>query len=304
MSKAFQQVRKEQIAMSGGTFLGELGEAIHMIRHPAEGLRRALKSDYLDKLQKIKKADPNKWKKAISQTWLEGCFGWRPFINDLEDAMLAYEKIRDDLGGIQFKHIRAVGKDDKLVYEDAADSFPTHSDLYVLGHNVIRDEATVIIRGEVKRQAVSTAMDKARVFGLTPSEFLPTAWELLPWSFLADYFTNIGDIISAGATDTSNIAWLEIANVQCRKQEATCKIDYDKNAQLGGADVSDINGKPDYVEFKRRIVTRSKLPDLSVPPLAFELPGGSIKQLNMLALFTQANSISPQDPRKLRGRSF
>jgi hypothetical protein len=35
-----------------------------------------------------------------------------------------------------------------------------------------------------------------RLLGLHPSEIASTAWELLPWSFLIDYFTNIGKYIS------------------------------------------------------------------------------------------------------------
>jgi hypothetical protein len=300
-TKAFKQVREAQTSMSGGTFLGELGEAIHMLRHPAEGLRKALKTDYLDKLQKIKKAKPDKWKKAISQTWLEGCFGWRPFINDLEDAVKAYSEIQSRAKD-QYKHIRAVGKDSQLVQLVTRDQFAPVSDFYHRCDGKIWDEATVVVRGEVKSLKVTTAVDKARVFGLTPSEFLPTVWELLPWSFLADYFTNIGDIIAAGATDTSSIAWLETCSIQSRFHEAIVAPDYQTNKQLTPNAI--VDGKPGYVKHQRRNVARSPLSSLSVPRLEFELPGSSIKQLNMLALWTQANSLSSQDGRKLRGRTF
>lgn len=300
-TRALKQIRQAQISMSGGTFLGELGEAIRMLRHPAEGLRKALKTQYLDKLQRIKKTEPNKWKKAISSTWLEGCFGWRPFINDLEDAAKAYKEIQSRAED-QYKSIRGVGKDKQLVALITREQSAPTSSFYHRCDGKIWDESTVVVRGEVKSLKVTTALDKARVFGLTPSEFLPTVWELLPWSFLADYFTNIGDIIEANATDTSSVAWLEACNIQSRFHEATFVADSDYCQQLMPGCI--VNGSSGYVKHQRRNVARSIVSSLGLPSLEFELPGSPIKQLNMLALWTQANSISSQDGRKLRGRTF
>jgi len=303
MSKAFKKLRDAQATFSGGTFIGELGEAIHMIRHPAESLRKALRTGYLDPLSKRKKSSPKNWKKTISQTWLEGCFGWRPLIHDLEDAVKAYEAIRDRKED-SYVRIRAVVKKEQLVSQISYDSFPTTTDFQWLGSRRVFDEALCVIRGEVKNRAITTAADKARIFGLTPEEFLPTAWELLPWSFLADYFANIGDIIAAGATDTSSVSWLQTTLVRSRIYRFEAHVDVPYNKFLKGSTFRSCDGRPGFGEFKRKLVQRNPLPGLTVPPLEFKLPGGSIQQLNMLALFTQANSINPQDTRKLRGRTF
>lgn len=34
---------------------------------------------------------------------------------------------------------------------------------------------------------------------------MPTVWELIPYSFLIDYFTNVGDVLQALSTDTSGV---------------------------------------------------------------------------------------------------
>lgn len=39
---------------------------------------------------------------------------------------------------------------------------------------------------------------RAYLTGLHPSHILANVWEALPWSWLIDYFTNIGDVIQAG----------------------------------------------------------------------------------------------------------
>lgn len=301
MTTAFKQVRSAQIAMSGGVFLGELKEAVHMLRHPAQALRSHL-GGYLTKLSKAKKAKPKKWLDTLSQTWLESSFGWRPFVNDLEDAMKAYNEVTKNAQQ-EFRHIRAVGKDNALVSQ-LNESFSPIGNFRHKGSCVVRDEAICIIRGEVKREAVVTTVDKLKVFGLTPSEFLPTAWELLPWSFLVDYFTNIGDIIEAGATDTSSVAWLCMANVRKRITKATMYPDLATVKQLNGNGYISGGGNQGSFSYERKIVARQSLPALTFPTFKLEVPSGTIKELNLLALFTQANSIHTQDTGKLRGRTF
>lgn len=302
MSKAFKQVRQAQISMSGGVFLGELREAAHMLRHPAKALRDHL-GDYLKKLSKAKKAKPKKWLDTLSQTWLESSFGWRPFVNDLEDAMKAYQEVQKGAEA-EFRSIRAVGKADGLVSQTLNDGFAPIGNFRWLGNKSVRDYAICVIRGEVKRLAVTTAADKARVFGLTPGEFLPTAWELLPWSFLVDYFTNIGDIIENSVTDTSSVAWLNLTTIRKRVTFANVRIDAELCKTLNGINFISVNGSSGSFVYNRKLVTRNKLSQLTVPPLTFELPGTTMKELNMLALFTQANTVHGQDIHKLRGRTF
>jgi len=302
MSRAFKQVRSAQISMSGGVFLGELREAAHMLRHPAEALRNHL-GDYLKKLSKAKKAKPKKWLDTLSQTWLESSFGWRPFVNDLEDAFKAYDEVQKGAEP-EYRHIRAIGKDSKLVSGLYNESFALIGNFSWLGSKVIKDEAICVIRGEVKRKTVTTAMDKARVFGLTPGEFFPTVWELLPWSFLVDYFTNIGDIIENSCTDTREIAWLQITNIQKRVTNGSMRPDIDKCKLVNGNNFISAGGNPGSFKYVRRLVTRNVLSQLRVPPLTFEMPGSEIKAANLLALFTQANSVHAQDRHKLRGRTF
>jgi len=273
-----------------------------MLRHPATALRSHL-SDYLRKLGKAKKRNPKKWMNTLSQTWLESSFGWRPFLNDIEDAMSAYDEVTKK-AGIQYSKIRAVGKSQKSISGPTNDTFNAFSNVAFKGVSKVHEECFAVIRGEVKREAITTAVDKARCFGLTPSEFMPTVWELLPWSFLVDYFTNIGDIIENSVTDTSNVTWLEQSIVKDRITTYQCEIDVAQNKINAGWRYKSCYGSQSTLKYRRRTVSRSPNVTLTVPPLTFEIPGSEIKELNMLALFTQATSIHQQDTSKLRGRTF
>lgn len=294
VQQAYKQIRKTQVRMSGQVFLGELKEAMHMLRSPAEGLRRALKDRYLDVLQKRRRRDPLGWKKAIPQTWLEGCFGWRPFLNDLQDAASAYEDVRKGLESKRYEQIRAVGRARTSVSEASEDYTPV-GNMWVRAHKVVTDDAVCVIRGQVKALTETTTMNKLKLFGLTPDEFIPTVWELLPWSFLVDYFTNIGDILEAGATDVSSLAWVAEAQIGIR----TMKVDVSPNIALTksgqGANFLTYTGSPSHAVWKHRSVQRGTGVDLSIPPLSFSLPTGPIQQLNMVALAAQAHyGLHPQ----------
>lgn len=41
-----------------------------------------------------------------------------------------------------------------------------------------------------------------------PLNFVPTIWEVIPWSWLIDYFLNVQQIIEAGVTNTSYVSWI------------------------------------------------------------------------------------------------
>jgi len=43
--------------------------------------------------------------------------------------------------------------------------------------------------------------------GFTPEEFIPSLYELVPWSFLADYFTNLGGVVRGNYTRCDTVIW-------------------------------------------------------------------------------------------------
>jgi hypothetical protein len=56
--------------------------------------------------------------------------------------------------------------------------------------------------------------------GLTSHEALATAWELTPWSWLTDWFSNIGDVIAA-TNNSVGLTWSKI----CVMRRMTCVTD-------------------------------------------------------------------------------
>jgi hypothetical protein len=306
MSRFLKQIHKTQVSMSGGVFLGEMREALAMIRKPLASLQSTL-SNYLQNVQRLKtktkrtSGSADAFKRALSGTYLEATFGWLPFVNDLADAMKAYKKLQQQSEEPTYEKLRAIAKEQEYVALSALNNHGVTpvANFYNIETGYAIDEAISVYRGEVCASRVATPAEKARVFGLSPGEFIPTLWELIPWSFLVDYFSNIGDILENSVTDTSSVTWVVRSNIKERKYVYSIRPN---PWQPDGAQLISVGGSRSDIITKRRVVSRTPTPGLYVPPLSFELPGSPMKQFSMLALWTQANSIHSQDGRFLGGR--
>lgn len=224
--KRLQETRQ---AMQGGIFGGELRETFSMLRRPAKTLFESIPK-YLDALVKRRRgvgsfggkrllvenraamirAERKRigiLNKIAADTWLEYSFGWKPLISDIQDAVKAIGR-RGENSFIQ--KLSAKGENEVVNYHSGTNEYPI-ADQFVTWVRVtqtIKTKYSCQIRGAVKvNSTVSQAARNRELFGITWEQFIPTVWELLPWSFLADYFTNIGDILNARAVNTADLAW-------------------------------------------------------------------------------------------------
>jgi hypothetical protein len=296
-AKFYAAVRKQQVQFSGPTFLGELGEALHMLRRPGEALYSGSKG-FLDALKKAKRKDPKDWMKTASGLWLEHSFGWLPLIHDAEDAATALRR----LGKVRTKKVQASFVDNSdqswtLSGVDNTDDVPDLGGLHLNHKGRLLEKVIVRYRGGVAAQAATPEWDNWSLFGFTPSEFLPTAWELLPWSFLADYFTNIGDMITAAVTDTSKVTYVNVSVIRESSYEASTSLNstgtlqalFPPSSWVAGGTVS-----PGSCTLKRKVVNRSAGVGLPIVTFQMNTGLGLGQKLNVLALLGQANALHPQ----------
>lgn len=285
--------------MQGLTALGELGETLRMLRRPAENLRN-LSKDWLDFLKKRKKSNPKKWTQDIGGAWLEQAFGWRPLIHDINDSVDAYQDLQSRLTKPMIRKISAGSKKTW----DVSDTLATRvGSLASVGlgprYRCIRadcyEQHSVRFRGAVAAQSDTPEwVDVQKAYGFDVGSFVPTAWELLPWSFLVDYFTNIGECLNSVTTVTTNVQWVNISVVTQTDTYRDWAIDW--NATSPGAPWYLDSGQADPTgsRLSKRVVGRSAGVGVPYPRLQmnFKLADGQL--LNIAALLSQASALHPQ----------
>lgn len=122
--------------------------------------------------------------------------------------------------------------------------------------------------------------------GLHPKDWLPTIYELLPWSFVIDYFVNLNAIIAALSNAFISVDWVSkttrksyvtrVTNITPRRLSPGVY----PNSELIVREFSPRNSK--HV-VKR--VDREALDGVSIPNLVFSLPDSFGQVINLLSLY-------------------
>lgn len=289
-----KKVRQAQVAWSAPTFLGELRESIHMIRHPASALNHLL-GQYLKDVKRLKRTRPRNWKKGLSGLWLEYAFGWVPLVSDIGNAYQAYKDLVTEHDG-KYRMLEAGAIDEASnaahTKDLLVDMGPTVT--YYSGSQRGTSSVRYKFRGAVVRHVDATIVgSRLETFGFEAQEWVPTAWELLPWSFLVDYFSNIGDVIQANCAVRQAIGWVNQDAINTRTIEYSGGHDL-KQTKAAYPKWIASDGPSFTVKWVLRSVVRTPGVTLPTPQLALDLPGKPAQWTNCVALFAQANAISPQ----------
>jgi hypothetical protein len=122
-------------------------------------------------------------------------------------------------------------------------------------------------------------------FGIRTAEFVPTVWELIPYSFVADYFSNIGEALAAATFPVSELKWsgMTTKNNVVSKRYYTLSI---PGVKANTSQFKDANGGCSSSSAERTVLKRSTaiFGGTRVLRIQFKVPGLSLKWLNLAAL--------------------
>jgi hypothetical protein len=314
LSRMYDKIRSEAYGTNGLLFLGELRETIHLIRHPLSTLESetrkylsALKSARRDVQKRVhrRKSDTDRFfvkrrldavKNAVSGTWLEFQFGVQPLFHDIADiASTSIDLIygRDD-------KIRLRAKSTDKVYKTSASAtlIPwTYGVQLKQSHDWSTTAGVQYVVGMKRTLDAPTAglQYAASRLGFQVQNFIPTIYELMPYSFLIDYFVNVGDVLEAACTDTSNVSWVVRTQRQSTVKNFREEVGGFKFAPQTDPDfwTKSQGGKLDSLRSVRHVTTTRTIPDsLGLPPLTVSMPGiDSGKWLNIGALLGQSRGF-------------
>jgi len=291
--KFLDECNKVTSTFEAGQDFGEYKETLNGIRHPLDSLRKSILSYFgaLTKARHKYRRDRPSLKKVLSDTYLEFHFGWQPLADDIAQYIA-------DIGRFRFP-IVPVHASASVPYEGDTGS----NDLPLVFHPGRLKQSyrttyrfTVKIKGAVKSGATNGQISRAASLQLTPEFWLPTAWDLLPYSWMADYFINIGDIIKAATFCYGKIAWSSIST----RDEATAETD-----NVNVVPPSPPNGYRLIVNNNsfgggrakvfRKVITRNIVNQATlIPEVQFSIPTSKYAYFNMAAVFLQrANPLVP-----------
>jgi len=172
------------------TFLAEFRKTLTLIKGFRDRtLKRAEK--VADSLGKV--SDPAS---AFAETWLESRYGWRILLFDIA----AINEAIDKLNTLSTPFIRGYSEDEAVAnhtvqtYSPAAQYFRRYSPY---SQAALWETATFVVTQSATRNVRAGVLLEAVIQDILDIDPLVTGWEIIPFSFILDWFINIGSVIEA-----------------------------------------------------------------------------------------------------------
>lgn len=184
--------RAQHDAWDALTFVAEFRSTLELFHGARERYMR-LYTTFADKVfSKTRQLKGVAASVAISEIWLEMRYAWRPLLYDLQDINRALERLAS---GVETPLQRAYGtrSSERSVSAVGSGAFrgPLGSGLTA---GFIPVYARVSSATTVAHASVGLKVKATAVYSADP---LVTAWELVPFSFIMDWFVSIGAALSA-----------------------------------------------------------------------------------------------------------
>jgi hypothetical protein len=291
--------RKKQTSFQGGQFLGEIRETIHAIKHPADALRKGL-SSYLGTVKKRARGFNSKTsygtvRRMLGGTWLEYAFGWAPLVSDIKAGAEALAKYNGSF--TPSLPVRSRGVWEGILDESEYGIATFYGDYSA--RIITKAKIVATMYGAMRSGIALEVPTVSKTFGLGLRDFVPTVWELIPFSFVTDYFTNVGEILSAGCFDAGDVSWYGMS-VKCTGERFSTNIQYIEGTRPLPNISTSVTGSatPGSIYQSAESLSRERAPGL-IPSLRFSVPG--LRQgFNLAALFASATKTSQDFRRSLK----
>jgi hypothetical protein len=188
-------------SVQGLAFLGEIQKTLALLRNPLASIQVLLK--------KYNRSGAGVANAASSQS-LAILFGLLPLMHDIEGIVEALQR------QVQERETARASASDEFT-SLATGQVITGGNLM----NVTTHESVTVRAGSLYEFSGRSILDS---LGLTLSNLPAAIWELTPWSFVVDWFTNVGKVISALQASASNeflAEWVTIKRIRTVTRAAT-----------------------------------------------------------------------------------
>lgn len=174
----------------GWETLAQTRKTLDLLRNPFSSLTKMTNS-FMSKSSRSKgsRGGPGALGGGVLQIpadeWLKYRYGVLPLINDVQAVL-------NELGRT-YKRQRHSSRASVTLESNASRTFSTTTTGWGGTHQETRTSVTVVRAVSLDEYVSSMAIE----LGLDLSQLPKTAWELVPFSFVADWFVNVGDFLNA-----------------------------------------------------------------------------------------------------------
>lgn len=301
--KFYKKLRRELYDAGALPFLGEFNKTMNMIRNPARALSELADSHLRDLRNALEtgKGRPTgggpkrrrtplgkKDLHELGKSWLEFSFGAAPLIGDIQDGAKALASLH---GQTRSKRITARA--------ETAGQQTFEVERFIAGSGIFRglyytatvndlDVSQTIYRAGLKAECevngpVDALIKLGSRLGLAPGQLVSAAYELTPWSFLADYMSTLGDVVNAYAVSTADLAWINKTSRVETTRRVSSEINYAKTNALFSGKAATVGSISDSVS-KASSVTRNSVASVPVPKLELRSNLSPMKLANIAGL--------------------
>lgn len=295
LTQIYRKMNSEITHVSVPTSLLEFVDVIRQFGSPMRSILKLTESHinrlYLQKRGiKAIKYNSTQWAKVASDSYLEYAFGLAPLINDTKDVAEALARYIDEAQVVRPKQ-RLVGRG----LEEIAASV-TSLDVVPDTWAAVRSNTKTVTQKKVQYVAGFSAYPTAdpgsqdrlmQLLGFRAESWIPAIWEAVPWSWLVDYFTNVGDLLKSLEASTIKPTWISKTETSQTEFTIAEAFDVTTTAQLFNSfwcvyrSNSCVQGTS---KSRLTTVARTKPPKLGFPDVYFRLPTEIRQMANMTAV--------------------
>lgn len=204
LAKCREEIYKAPIM--SGEILSDMNKTVGMLRRPFGNARDLCKRMTKHRNQRLGKTAASATK-ASASAWLEYRYGWKPILMDADELIQQASGFRKILDGIRLvaRGGGSVNRSDAKEVILPKGSWPSINGLSARGSAFASIDTKVSVGIMYRRKSRTSSVEALRVFGMRPRDVLPTLWEVIPYSFVVDWFVNVGSWLEAISPDLSGV---------------------------------------------------------------------------------------------------
>lgn len=300
LMEAYKQLSSRTAQTNGLTILGEMSETVRQLRHPFSAVVSAAHA-HLNRWDKRYRRAVREGKQSFadvaSSSWLEFSLGIKPLMSDVEDLAKSFARFERPI----INSDRFIGKSETEAMSGST-TFEVLTDSHIVARQVSSKRTTYGVRyfvcTDFSSQMLSDSQRLVQILGVTPENIVPALYEVLPWSWLLDYFTNVGDLIDASCQSSKRVRYV----VRTVKQQTILTVSntpdtvatFARLEAFGYPVRRSMTGTTGTTVVETTTLSRNRVYTLPIPTFELKSPFGTPgKVANMISVLWQRKPSSP-----------